>query len=149
MSLYNAGVVREKLRNSRKIRRPKYKIGTFVRISRAPSVFRKGYERGWSNELFKIDRISTSRPPLVYFLKDLNDEPIDGFYYEQELNPVKEPELFEIEKVLKTKTDKSGKKTCLVRWKGYSSDFDSWIPASKIQDIKHDEGRILHGFTKQ
>lgn len=140
VSLYNAGVVREKLRDSRKIRRPKYKVGTFVRISRAPSVFRKGYERGWSNELFKINRVSTSRPPPIYFLNDLNGETIDGFYYEEELNPVKKPELFEIEKVIKTKTEKSGEKTCLVRWKGYSSDFDSWIPASEIQDIERDEG---------
>lgn len=136
VDLYNAHIARKNLRNRyiQKIRKPKYAIGTFVRVSRAPNVFRKGYERGWSNELFKITRVSTSRPPPVYFLEDLNDEPIDGFYYEEELNPVKKPDLFEIEKILKTKNEKN-RKVCLVRWKGYSSDFDSWIPAESVQNL--------------
>ena len=137
VTLYNADVVGKNTRNRyrRNIREPKYKIGTFVRISRAPNIFRKGYERGWSNELFKIVRISTSRPPPVYFLEDQNGEQIDGFYYEEELNPVKKPELFEIEKIIKTKTDKNGDKRYLVRWKDYSPKFDSWIPATEVQNI--------------
>ena len=137
VNLYNVDIVRRNLsaRFSQKSRKPKYDIGAFVRVSRAPNVFRKGYERGWSNELFKIARISTSRPPPVYFLEDLNEEPIDGFYYEEEINPVKEPDLFEIEEIIKTKIEKNGEKKCLVRWKGYSSDFDSWIDAKSIENL--------------
>lgn len=135
VTLYNANTVRKHLRDDRKVRKPRYKIGTFVRVSRAPNVFRKGYERGWSNELFKIVRISTTRPPPIYFLDDLTGEAIDGFYYGEELSAVKKTELFEIEKIVRTKKGKNGEKTCLVRWKGYSSKHDSWIPASEIQNI--------------
>ena len=137
VNLYNVNAVRKNLRErfSHKPRKPKYTIGTFVRISRAPNVFRKGYERGWSNELFQIFRVSTSRSPPVYFLQDLNSEPIDGFYYEEELNPIKKPDLFEIEKIIKTKYEKNGVKKCFVRWKGYSSDFDSWVDAKTIQNL--------------
>lgn len=135
---YNLNVVKKNLQTRHRgktNRKPKYSIGTFVRISRVPNVFRKGYERGWSNEIFKIARISTTRQPPVYFLTDLNAELIDCFYYEEELNPVGESDLFEIEKIIKKRTEKNGKTNCLVRWKGYTSDFDSWIPAESIQTL--------------
>ena len=137
VNLYNVDVVRKNLqaRFGHKTRKPKYTTGTFVRISRAPNVFRKGYEGGWSNEVFKIVRISTSGPPPVYFLEDLKNEPIDGFYYEEESNPVEKPELFEIEKIIKTKYEKKGIKKCFVRWKGFSSDFDSWVDAKTIENL--------------
>ena len=135
VNLYNANIARKNLQNPYRVkqRKPKYTVSTYVRVSRAPNVFRKGYERGWSEELFKINRISTSRQPPVYFLEDLNNERIDGFYYEEEIHPVKNPDLFEIEDIIKMR-GKGKKKECLVKWKGYSSDFDSWVPAAEIKD---------------
>ena len=40
--------------------------------------------------------------------------------------------MYKIEKVLKTRTCQ-GK--LLVRWLGYNSDFDSWIPAEDVHNI--------------
>lgn len=68
--------------------RPKYKEGDIVRISSAKAAFAKGYEGGWSSELFKIHRVSLSICPVVYFLRDLHDEDIDGIFYEPELSRV-------------------------------------------------------------
>ena len=56
-----------------------------MRISRGKRVFSKEYEGGWTIELLKISQISTSRPPLVYYLRDLADEDIIGYYYEEEI----------------------------------------------------------------
>lgn len=67
---------------------PKYAVGDIVRISSAKAVFAKGYESGWSSELFKVHRVSRSSEPVVYILRDLHDEDIDGIFYEPELSKV-------------------------------------------------------------
>ena len=54
-------------------------------------------------------------------IRDLNDEPITGSFYEKELQKISQ-EKFRIEKVLKRKGDK-----LYVKWKGYDSCFNSWI----------------------
>ena len=94
VNLHNADIARSNLAKrytrgkEKKIKKiPKYSVGTVVRISRAPDVFRKGYESGWTLELFKIARISSARQPPVYTLEDLDGEVIDGIYYEEELCP--------------------------------------------------------------
>ena len=119
------------------IKKPKYKVGDLVRVSRARNVFAKGYEGGWTLELFKIVRISTTRPPTVYFLKDLSDEDIDGFFYEEELSRVQKnlnKDFFEVNEVLKSR-GKGRKKEYLVSWKGYPEKFNSWIKASDLKDV--------------
>ena len=92
----NARVARKNLIHryaARKKNPPKYKVGDQVRISTAKAAFAKGYESGWSSELFKIHRISVSREPFVYILQDLENDDIDGIFYEEELTRVriKEP----------------------------------------------------------
>ena len=58
-------------------------------------------------EIFKIKSISTRLPKPTYELETLEqDETLEGNFYESELTPVDEPELFVIEKVLRTKKDK-------------------------------------------
>ncbi len=82
-----------------------------MRVSRARDVFAKGYESGWTLELFKISRISSSSYPPVYILQDLAAEEIDGFFYEEELSRVKKDlkkVFFEVVEILKTRV--SGRK---------------------------------------
>ena len=59
--LENAAVARENLiRRYADVKRrpPKYLFNDVVRISREKSIFEKGYESGWTLELFRIDRLS-------------------------------------------------------------------------------------------
>ncbi|XP_044577561.1 uncharacterized protein LOC123260480 [Cotesia glomerata] len=67
-----------------KNRKLKYAVGDLVRISKAKAAFTKGYESGWSSEVFKVSSISEYRQPLVYILTDLQNEPINGIFYEEE-----------------------------------------------------------------
>ena len=54
----------------------------------------------WTEEIFRITR-QLSRTPVVYTVQDLLERPIKGTFYEEELQRVKRPDIFTIEKVLK------------------------------------------------
>lgn len=65
-------------------KRFRYKINDTVRITSYKKTFQKGYERGWTEEKFKIvDRLDTLPP--TYKLSDLKNEVLEGTFYEQEL----------------------------------------------------------------
>ena len=65
----------------------------------------------------------------VYKIADLNGEEIKGSFYEPELQKTSQ-QLFRIEKVIKR-----GKKKSLVKWKGYSDDFNSWVDNKDIVNL--------------
>ena len=113
--------------NKSKIR---YQIGDIVRIPKYLSVFTKEMLGKWTRELFKISKINNTIP-VTYNLVDLNDEPIEGTYYTEELQKVDKEildEPFKIEKVIKKNKDKS-----LVKYFGYPDSFNEWILNSKLK----------------
>ena len=65
---------------------PKFKIGDSIRISlkRRPIFDKPSSNIKWSEELFKIHSINKSSV-ITYKIKDLNDEIIEGIFYEREL----------------------------------------------------------------
>ena len=65
----------------------------------------------------------------MYKITDLNGEEIKGTFYEPELQKTNQ-ELFRIEKVIKRVKKKS-----LVKWIGYSDDFNSWVDNKDIVNI--------------
>jgi hypothetical protein len=72
--------------------------------------------------------------PATYKVKDFNDEEIEGSFYEPELVRFnKQDEVYEIEKILKTRI-RNGKKECLVSWRSYGPEFNSWTPAENFKN---------------
>ena len=111
--------------------KPKFKVGDNVRISKYKwNVFDKGYTPNWTEELFIINKIQYTNP-ITYELKDLNNEEIKGSFYEPELLKAKQ-DVFRIDKVIRRDYKK---KQALVKWKGYSDDFNSWIPFRDLKDM--------------
>ena len=112
--------------NFEKTKKPgKFKIGDRVRLSLEKNIFEKGYETNWTQEIFVIYDIKYSNVPY-YYLKDLNNQKLQGTFYEQELQKTKQ-DLYTIEKILKTNKDK-----IYVKWRGYDSSFNSWINKNTV-----------------
>ena len=113
--------------------KPKFKVGDKVSISKYKrKVFDKGYTPNWTEEIFLIDKIQSTNP-ITYRLKDLNNEEIEGSFYEPEFLKAKQ-DVFCIEKVIRRDYKK---KQALVKWLGYSDDFNSWVPLKDLQDLSN------------
>jgi len=69
-------------------------------------------------------------------LDDLNGTLIEGQFYGEELSPVRITKLsvYKINKIL-DKRYRNGILEYIVHWKGYRSDFDSWIPLASLKNI--------------
>ena len=114
---------------------PKYKVGDKVRISKYKSIFTKGYEANFTEEIFSVNRVVRG-DPNVYVLNDEGGEEIIGKFYEEELSAVEKTEdaTYRVEKILKRKKVK-GVKMVLVKWAGYEDKHNSWIPESEIKSL--------------
>ena len=108
---------------------PKFKIGDLIRISlKRRNLFDKPSGNvKWSEELSKIHSINRSSV-ITYKIKDLNDEIIEGIFYEKESQKTKNTsEVYIIEKIIRKNKNKY-----LVKWRNYSNDFNSWIDKDDI-----------------
>ena len=107
---------------------PKFSVGDEVRISKKKKTFEKGYTTRWTEEIFTITKIQNTNP-ITYKIADLQGEEIDGTFYEPELQKT-EQQVFKIEKVIEKRKNKS-----LVKWKGYSDKFNSWVDNKNLIDL--------------
>ena len=107
---------------------PKFSVGDKVRISKKKKTFEKGYTTRWTEKIFTIVEVKRTSP-VTYKIADLNGEEIQGTFYEPELQKTSQ-ETFRIEKVIKR-----GKKKSLVKWKGYTDAFNSWVDIKDIVNI--------------
>ena len=108
---------------------PKFKINDLVRISlkRRPIFDKPSSNIKWTEELFKIHSINKSNV-ITYKIKDLNDEIIEGIFYEKELQKSKNTSgVYIIEKIIRKNKNKY-----FVKWRNYSNDFNSWIDKDDI-----------------
>ena len=66
------------------------------------NTFEKSSTSNWSEQIYIIDNIKSSNVHY-YYLKDLNNEKLDGMFYEQELlkTNMKDNDLYIIEKIIK------------------------------------------------
>ena len=67
----------------REFRKPKFKVGDRVRISKYDLPFRKGYRPQFTKKVFEIVAISYRKPP-TYTTKYEQDETIRGEFYQKE-----------------------------------------------------------------
>jgi hypothetical protein len=96
------------------------------------STFTKEITGKWTRELFKVSKVNDT-VPATYTLVDLNNKPIEGTFYAEELQKIDKSVLdepFKIEKVIRKSKGKS-----LFKYFGYPDSFNQWIDS---KDIVHD-----------
>ena len=114
-----------------KHKNPKFSIGDKVRLSKYKRpVFDKGYTPNWTEEVFVVDKVMLTKP-VTYHIVDLLGEKVEGSFYEKELQKAKQ-QTFRIEKVVRRDNKK---KKALVKWKGYSDKFNSWVSYKDLVDF--------------
>ena len=110
----------------------KVNVGDCVRITKYRGAFERGYTPNWTTEIFVVSGEDRRVRPSVFSLEDLNGEVVEGAFYEQELQVVKKPDAYKIEKVIRTRRRRGGGKQFLVKWLGYPDSFNSWVDESDM-----------------
>ncbi len=106
----------------------KYKIGDIVRIPFIRKPFDREFQQKWSEELFRISDRKVFDSMAQYKLSDCADESVHGYFYESELLHVHKSSdyMWPVEKI-------KGLIEYLVRFRGWPSKFDSWLPSNQVQ----------------
>lgn len=106
--------------------------GDRVRLSERIRPFKKGYLPQWTEEVFAVKKVVPG-PVLTYKIEELDGTPLKGTFYKEDLQKVviDDETMWRVEKVLKRRG-----KQALVRWKGWPSKYDSWIPQSDLTSWK-------------
>lgn len=104
----------------------KFKVGDHVRLSKYKHVFEKGYLPSWTTEVFKISKIQNT-VPITYLLVDWEGNEIKGGVYAEEMQLVKYPDVYLVEKILRKRNGK-----VYVKWLGFDNRFNSWINENDV-----------------
>jgi hypothetical protein len=82
-----------------------------------------------------VSSVNASVKPPLFSLVDLLKDPVEGFYYREQLTLAPKPDykndFFAVEKVIKTIT-RNKKKIFLVKYLYYPSKFNQFIPEENM-----------------
>ena len=112
----------------------KFQVGDFVRISKYKKTFEKGYTARRSKEVFEVKSVDDKQQPVMYELKDLLGEDIEGKFYNEELQKTSLKDFALIDKIIKTKQVK-GEKHYLVKYDGYGDKFNEWLTEEQLHKL--------------
>lgn len=112
-----------------KRRKSKFRVGDYVRLSKYRTVFEKSYKPNFTTEIFKISKVQYNTDPITYLLVDYKNQNVLGSVYEEELQSVKHPDVYLVEKILRRKRGQ-----VLVKWLGFGPEHNSWISESEVYD---------------
>ena len=78
-------------------------------------------------EIYTIDKVVYTLP-VTYKLKDYQNYPVGGGFYEQELLKVRHSDVHHIEKILRKKGNR-----LRLKWLGFDSSHNTWENAPEVQ----------------
>lgn len=113
-----------------------FKIGDLVRLSHKNMLFDRSYDEHFTRDIFKIKQRMRMQGIPMYKVKDFQNEPIKGNFYESELQKVQKDEdaLWFIEKKLK-KRKRNGVIQWLVKFEGWPNKYNQWIPEKDVKEV--------------
>lgn len=105
----------------------KFRVGDYVRLSKYRTVFEKGYTPNWTTEIFRIRKVQYNTDPITYLLNDYQNREIKGSVYADELQSVKHPDIYLVEKIIRRRNGKA-----YVKWLGFGPEHNSWTLEKNI-----------------
>lgn len=105
----------------------KFKVGDYVRMSKYRLIFDQSYTPNWSAEVFTVRKVQYNTDPITYLLKSYKNEDIQGSVYAEELQHVKNPKEYLVERILRKRNG-----YVYVKWLGFGNEHNSWIKESSI-----------------
>lgn len=125
-------IYRQKAFNAekKKTKKKRFNVNDLVRIQRAKTIFNRGYQPTFSNEVFKISEVIDNLPITMYRITEWDGTAIEGNFYPEELTLVK-GDIFKVEKIIK-RGRHNGIRSAYVKWEGFADKYNSWIPLSDI-----------------
>ncbi|KAH7715381.1 Y26D4A.11 protein [Aphelenchoides avenae] len=111
---------------------PSLKVGDYVRIEKNKQVFEKGYLPRFTDELFVVTKVRLTPRPATFALRDESGEPVRGWFYANELCPVRKDAntVYRVERVLKSRKSKRGGVEHFVKWLNRPTIYNAWVHES-------------------
>lgn len=132
-------------------RKPKYKVGNLVRISRIKEVFKRAYDHQFTAEMFEIADVSVRDGIPVYKVisYELRDE-VKGVFYEEELLKAypRKSKNYKIGEILKTRGT-GRRKEDYVSWFLHPKKYNSWVPHKSVHNLPNTKERKLVEKSKK
>ncbi|KAL3094551.1 hypothetical protein niasHS_005221 [Heterodera schachtii] len=99
-------------------KRTKFVPGQTVRMSIAKGQFEKGYIPNYGDEILEIEAVKRHKKPMQYKLRDAKGEKFKGFFYPEELAPVRRDTetTYRIERVFRKRKMPDGTMEVLVKF---------------------------------
>jgi len=112
-----------------------FRVGQHVRISKENVRFAKADEQNISTEVVKVAKVIERRPRAVYEHEDLNGRVSTASFIARK-TPVRitDRTSCKIDNIIDKKV-RRGIRVFLVRWRAYSKEFDSSVPATGVKII--------------
>lgn len=112
---------------------PRFVKGDIVRISMLKGPYSRSYDIQNTHARYIVEAVNTARVVPYYTLKNEQGEVLTGKFYGSEIT------LTNIEtyrgQVLKSRLKKNGKTENLMRFTGYSPEYDMWLASTNIKKI--------------
>ena len=115
--------ISEKLKAKREKKKPTLSLNDKVRIQLGKTAFDRSYNQRTTQEIFRIYKIEQKDRNPRYFLKDLQNEEIDGSFNRQELTRCR---INQFKSSIIDRKVKNGRSYVLLDYKGYGPQFREW-----------------------
>lgn len=115
----------------------KFRIGDLVRILHLKKTFEKGYSENFTLEYFKIEKKMKRGFHDLYKLNDMLGDPIQGTFYRYELQKItpSDDQMYKVKKIIKRRKLTEKQPEVLVKWLGWPTKFNSWVPKNDVKDV--------------
>lgn len=114
----------------------KFKVGDYVRLSHVRHVFQRDYQQKWTEEIFIISQRKHKNELPVYKVTEYDGSPLEGTFYEYELQRVQKDKdsLWRVDKIIK-KRKRKGKEEWFVSFVGWPKKFNQWLRKEDVTVI--------------